>query len=225
MHYHTTMKTAFRRLVSSLLEFQTRRLLKRRHFKKIIAVSGAVGKTTTKLAIATILHKKFEVLTQDGSFNDEIGLPLACRIATVGNRRIDRVAELKPVQAAPRLDCRENIRGRERQSWQAEGISGIGLLRRNHTASRPLIATVIARERHHADHTVTVDDRRPHIQPEAAVLVRLCRLQRRRHRIVIRQASTGIILRRNKTDSHDECYQQTGQQCKTQHLFHDNLLR
>jgi len=78
MHYHTTMKTAFRRLVSSLLEFQTRRLLKRRHFKKIIAVSGAVGKTTTKLAIATILHKKFEVLTQDGSFNDEIGLPLAC---------------------------------------------------------------------------------------------------------------------------------------------------
>src|SRR4051812_7577593 len=78
MHYHTTMKTAFRRLVSSLLEFQTRRLLKKRHFKKVIGVGGAVGKTTTKLAIATILHKKFEVLAQDGSFNDEIALPLGC---------------------------------------------------------------------------------------------------------------------------------------------------
>ncbi len=77
MPYHTTMKTAFRRLVSTLLEFQTKRLLKR-HPYKIVAVSGAVGKTTTKLAIATVLEEKYRVLVQHGSFNDEIGLPLAC---------------------------------------------------------------------------------------------------------------------------------------------------
>jgi UDP-N-acetylmuramyl pentapeptide synthase len=71
------MKDNFRRLVSFLLEFQTRRLFKTHRFL-VVAVSGAVGKTTTKLAIATVLAKKYQVLVQQGSFNDEIGLPLAC---------------------------------------------------------------------------------------------------------------------------------------------------
>ncbi len=77
MPYHTTMKTLFRRFVSALLEFQTKRLLARKPFR-IVAVSGAVGKTSTKLAIATVLRQRYHVLVQDGSFNDEIGLPLAC---------------------------------------------------------------------------------------------------------------------------------------------------
>src|ERR1039457_6385896 len=71
------MLSTFRRAVSALLEFQTRRLFKRKPFL-VVAVSGAVGKTTTKLAIATVLSRKYRVLVQHGSFNDEIGLPLAC---------------------------------------------------------------------------------------------------------------------------------------------------
>ena len=71
------MKNAFRRAMARLLELQTRRLFKTHHFK-IVGVSGAVGKTTTKLAIATVLQQKYSVLVQQGSFNDEIGLPLAC---------------------------------------------------------------------------------------------------------------------------------------------------
>jgi UDP-N-acetylmuramyl pentapeptide synthase len=71
------MKNTFRRLAAVFLEFQTRRLMSRRTFK-VVGVSGAVGKTTTKLAIATVLSQKYKVLVQRGSFNDEIGLPLAC---------------------------------------------------------------------------------------------------------------------------------------------------
>ncbi|MDB5178711.1 MAG: UDP-N-acetylmuramoyl-tripeptide--D-alanyl-D-alanine ligase [Patescibacteria group bacterium] len=71
------MKARLRRLTASLFEFQTRRLLKTHQFK-IVAVSGAVGKTSTKIAIATMLRQKYRVLVQQGSFNDEIGLPLAC---------------------------------------------------------------------------------------------------------------------------------------------------
>jgi len=71
------MKTAFRRLAARFLEFQTRRLMHHRTFK-VVGVSGAVGKTTTKMAIATVLEQKYQVLVQRGSFNDEIGLPLAC---------------------------------------------------------------------------------------------------------------------------------------------------
>ncbi len=71
------MKTTFRRFVSRLLEFQARRLFRTHNFK-IVGVSGSVGKTSTKLAIATVLEQKYRVLVQQGSFNDEIGLPLAC---------------------------------------------------------------------------------------------------------------------------------------------------
>src|SRR5476651_935231 len=71
------MKHSFRRALSALLEFQTRRLFKKKPFL-VVAVSGAVGKTTTKLAIATVLKVKYRILVQQGSYNDEIGLPLAC---------------------------------------------------------------------------------------------------------------------------------------------------
>jgi UDP-N-acetylmuramoyl-tripeptide--D-alanyl-D-alanine ligase len=71
------MKALFRRLVGGLLEFQALRLFKTHNFK-VVGVSGSVGKTSTKLAIATVLEQKYRVLVQQGSFNDEIGLPLAC---------------------------------------------------------------------------------------------------------------------------------------------------
>ncbi|GAC1371614.1 MAG: hypothetical protein NVSMB39_5540 [Candidatus Saccharimonadales bacterium] len=71
------MKAILRRYVSGLLEFQARRLFKTHNFK-IVGVGGSVGKTSTKLAIASVLEHKYRVLVQQGSFNDEIGLPLAC---------------------------------------------------------------------------------------------------------------------------------------------------
>lgn len=43
---------------------------------KIIAVTGSVGKTTTKDIIASVLSQKFKTLKTEGNFNNEIGLPL-----------------------------------------------------------------------------------------------------------------------------------------------------
>lgn len=66
----------FKNLVIRLLERQARRLLNK--FKpKIVAVTGSVGKTSTKLAIATVLSKKYKVLAHYGSYNTPIALPLA----------------------------------------------------------------------------------------------------------------------------------------------------
>ena len=73
------MKTVFRRLVRPLLEIQAKRLIARRRLR-VVAVAGAVGKTSTKLAIATVLGQRYRVLVHDGyfgNFNSEIGLPLA----------------------------------------------------------------------------------------------------------------------------------------------------
>jgi UDP-N-acetylmuramoyl-tripeptide--D-alanyl-D-alanine ligase len=44
---------------------------------KCIAVTGSVGKTTTKEFIATILEGSFKVRKTPGSFNSQVGLPLS----------------------------------------------------------------------------------------------------------------------------------------------------
>lgn len=63
-------------VITRILEFQARRLLKR-HKPIIVAVTGSVGKTSTKLNIATVLSQNFRVLAHYGSYNTHIAVPLA----------------------------------------------------------------------------------------------------------------------------------------------------
>jgi len=69
-------KVTLRRLVARQLERQVQRLVRERKLK-VVAVTGSVGKTSTKLAIATLLRQKYRVLAHEGNFNSEIGLPLS----------------------------------------------------------------------------------------------------------------------------------------------------
>lgn len=71
------MKTLLRRLIIARLEVRVQRLLAHNPQLKIVAVGGSVGKTSTKLAIATVLREKFRVLVHQGNYNSEIGLPLS----------------------------------------------------------------------------------------------------------------------------------------------------
>ena len=43
---------------------------------RIVGVTGSVGKTSTKEAIATVLAHRYRVLRSEGNLNNEIGLPL-----------------------------------------------------------------------------------------------------------------------------------------------------
>ena len=43
---------------------------------KVVAVTGSVGKTTTKDIIYSVLKQKFDTVKTEGNFNNEIGVPL-----------------------------------------------------------------------------------------------------------------------------------------------------
>ncbi len=71
------MKSVFRRFVARLFENQVRRLIAR-HKPRVVAVGGSVGKTGTRLAIATVLREKFRTQSIiELGYNSEIGLPLS----------------------------------------------------------------------------------------------------------------------------------------------------
>lgn len=65
-----------KKIIIHRLEARAKRLLAK-HKPKIIAVTGSAGKTSTKIAIATVLSEKYRVLAHYGSYNTPIALPLA----------------------------------------------------------------------------------------------------------------------------------------------------
>jgi UDP-N-acetylmuramyl pentapeptide synthase len=69
------MKTIFKYIVAKVLEWEARILLMRLK-PEIIAVSGSVGKTSTKDAIYTALTPFTTLRKSEKSFNSELGLPL-----------------------------------------------------------------------------------------------------------------------------------------------------
>ncbi len=69
------MKKNFKQIIVLIITWQAKLILSRYH-PKIIAITGSVGKTSTKDAIFTVLSKFKKVRKSEKSFNSEIGLPL-----------------------------------------------------------------------------------------------------------------------------------------------------
>ena len=69
------MKSAFKSLVVSILITEASWLLKR-HKPTIVAITGSVGKTTTKDAIYAAIKNSISARKSEKSFNSEIGVPL-----------------------------------------------------------------------------------------------------------------------------------------------------
>jgi len=70
------MKKATYKLIARRLRIKMEKLLATHKFS-IICVTGSVGKTSTKYAIASLLATKYRTYVSDDSYNWEIGLPLA----------------------------------------------------------------------------------------------------------------------------------------------------
>ena len=72
----TFIKNKLKTVVVALLTAEARLALRLRQ-PKIVAVTGNVGKTSTKDAIFAVLDRSLSVRKSEKSFNSEIGLPLA----------------------------------------------------------------------------------------------------------------------------------------------------
>src|SRR3989344_1731586 len=69
------MRTIFKNAVVYIITLEARAVLNK-YKPKIVAVTGSVGKTSTKDAIYAVLAKSYRVRKSEKSFNSEIGLPL-----------------------------------------------------------------------------------------------------------------------------------------------------
>lgn len=69
------MKNTFKKIIITIVTWQAKQVLGK-YKPKIVAITGSVGKTSTKDAIFTVLSKFKTVRKSEKSFNSEIGLPL-----------------------------------------------------------------------------------------------------------------------------------------------------
>ncbi len=69
------MKSIFKKIIVAILQREASLILKK-YKPKIIAITGSVGKTSTKDAIFTVMKESFFVRKSEKSFNSEIGVPL-----------------------------------------------------------------------------------------------------------------------------------------------------
>lgn len=77
------------------------KVILRKYKPKIVAVTGSVGKTSTKDAIYTVLKDSFHVRKSEKSFNSEVGIPLT--ILGCANAWSDPLAWLSNIWAGLKL--------------------------------------------------------------------------------------------------------------------------
>jgi UDP-N-acetylmuramoyl-tripeptide--D-alanyl-D-alanine ligase len=69
------MKSFFKKIIVAILTWEAKTAI-RIHKPRIIAITGTVGKTSTKDALFVVVNSQFDTWKSQKSFNSEIGVPL-----------------------------------------------------------------------------------------------------------------------------------------------------
>ena len=144
----------FKNFIQNKLEKYVRTYLRRHPDIKLVIVVGSVGKTSTKVAIGTVLAERFRVRLHEGNHNAELSAPLAI----LG---IDYPSNLKNVATWLRVFSAAKSRIREASDVdvivQEVGSDGIGQVPHFGTYARPHIAVVTAISAEHMEFFKTID--------------------------------------------------------------------
>ena len=106
------MKTIFKKIIAYILRIESR-LVILRYKPKIVAITGSVGKTSTKDAVYAVISGVSYVRKSEKSYNSEIGLPLTILgipLAIWGTNVTTTIAIL-----SARIDRQEKDLGQQQQ--------------------------------------------------------------------------------------------------------------
>jgi len=90
---------------------------RRQHHVSVIGITGSVGKTISKEAIAAVMRRRYRTLKSEGNYNNEIGLPLTLLHITsehqqvvleMGMYDLGEISQLAAI-ALPRLGVVTNV--------------------------------------------------------------------------------------------------------------------
>lgn len=144
----------FKKFIQSKLEKSVKKYFKKHPEVKLVVVVGSVGKTSTKVAIGTVLAQKLRVRLHDGNHNSEISAPLAILgVEYPGNLR--HLGEWLTVFKA--------VRRRIKQPADVDvivqelGTDGIGQIPHFGTYLSPDIAVVTSVSEEHMEYFKTLD--------------------------------------------------------------------
>ncbi len=69
------MKGIFKKIILVIIKYESKLILKK-YKPKIVAITGNIGKTSTKDAVFSVMSKDFYTRKSEKSFNSDIGIPL-----------------------------------------------------------------------------------------------------------------------------------------------------
>lgn len=148
------MELMFKDYIRSKLERSVRKYFKKHPEVKLIAVVGSVGKTSTKIAIGTVLNEKFRVRLHEGNHNSELSAPLAILgvefpsdIRSIGQWRAVFKAIRKRIKQPTDVDV----------VIQELGTDRVGQIPHFGTYLKPDIAVVTAVSAEHMEYFKTLD--------------------------------------------------------------------
>ena len=81
------MKSLHISLLERMLRFMARTVLWK-YKPEVIGITGSVGKSSAKEAIALVLSSQYRVRKNEGNYNNEIGLPLTILGCKTGGRSL-----------------------------------------------------------------------------------------------------------------------------------------
>lgn len=145
----------FKRHIQNKLEGYVKKYFQKHPNVKLVIVTGSVGKTSTKMAIADVLSAKYKIRTQAGNYNAELSTPLSI-LGIDYPTNIRSVSQWQRVFRAARLRVKSN--DEPDVIVQEVGSDGPGQVPHFGTYATPDIAVVSAVSDEHMEFFKSIEN-------------------------------------------------------------------